>query len=98
MKMMKKENFLWTAVKIGLLGGAITLFMSLVGMVEVFNKRDVIEDVITLGQFILLATIVIAGFMAAYRTSKIEGKNTAINQLISGLIAGLVNGLVLAVF
>ena len=95
---MKKENFLWTAVKIGLLGGAITVFMSLVGMVEVFNKRDVIEDVVTLGQFILLATIVIIGFMAARRTLMIGGKNTSRNELVSGLVAGLTAGLVLGLF
>jgi len=95
---MKKENFLSTAVNLGLLGGAITIYMSLVGMVEVFNKRDVIQDVITLGQFILLATIVIMGFVAARQTSKIDGRSTAFNELLSGLIAGLVTGLVLAVF
>lgn len=95
---MKRENFLWTAVAIGLLGGAITVFMSLVGMVEVFNKRYVIEDVVTLGQFILLATIVIVGFLAAYRTSKIEASNTVMNKLIAGLVAGLLTGFVLALF
>ena len=95
---MKKENFLWTAVKVGLLGGAIAVFMCLVGMVEVFNKRDVIEDVITLGQFILLATILIMGFIAARRTAGIEGKNSPFYELTAGLVAGLVNGIVIALF
>lgn len=95
---MKKENFLWSAVKVGLVGGAITIYMCLVGMVEVFDKRDVIEDVITLGQFILLATILIAGYMAARRVSNIEANNRPPYKLIAGLVAGLVTGLILALF
>ena len=95
---MKKENFLWAAVRVGLLGGAITVFMSLVGMVETFNKRDVIQDVITLGQFILLATTAIMGFLAARRTSNIEGKSRPLYELTAGLVAGLMTGLVLALF
>ena len=95
---MKKENFLWTAVKVGLLGGAITIYMCLVGMVEIFNKRDVIEDVITLGQFILLATIIIMGYIAAQRTSKIDDKNSTQFKLIAGVVAGLITGLTLALF
>ena len=61
---MKKENFLWNAIKIGLLGGAITIFICLVGMTEIFSKRDVIEKLITLGQFVLLLTMAAMGFMA----------------------------------
>ncbi|MCC6261043.1 MAG: hypothetical protein IT311_09280, partial [Anaerolineales bacterium] len=53
MNEITKENFLWSAAKIGLLGGAIALFICLVGMTEVFSKRAVIEKVITLGQFVL---------------------------------------------
>lgn len=95
---MKKENYLSTAVKTGLLGGAIIIYMCLVGMVETFNKRDVIEDVITLGQFILLATILIMGYIAARRTSEVEDKNRPQFKLISGLVAGLVTSLILALF
>lgn len=95
---MKKENFLWTAVKLGLLGGAITIYLCLVGMVETFDKRDVIEGLITLGQFILLATIAIMGFMAARRTSYIAGKDIPRFKLTAGLVAGLVTGLVLSLF
>lgn len=46
---MIKENFLWNAIKTGLIGGVVALFLCLIGMIEIFNKRDVIEDVITLG-------------------------------------------------
>jgi branched-chain amino acid transport system permease protein len=95
---MKKENFLWIAVQAGLLGGAIAIFMCLVGMVEIFSKRDVIEKIITLGQFVLLATTVSMGFIASRRTSGLFGQNRPAYNLSAGLIAGLVTGLVLAIF
>jgi|RhiMetdeSRZDD1v2_1073273.scaffolds.fasta_scaffold23439_7 branched-chain amino acid transport system permease protein len=95
---MKKENFLWNAVKTGLLGGAIIIFICLVGMTEIFSKRYVIEKFVTLGQFVLLTTIVGAGFIASRRTSNLLGENRTVNNLTGGLIAGLVTGLVLALF
>ena len=95
---MKKENFLWNAVKTGLLGGVIIIFICLVGMTEIFSKRYVIEKVVTLGQFVLLTTIVGAGFIASRRTSNLLGENRPVNNLTAGLIAGLVTGLVLALF
>ena len=95
---MKKENFLWSAVKIGLLGGAIAIFICLVGMAEIFSKRDVIEKVITLGQFVLLATIMAMGFIASRRTSELFGGNRPVMNLSAGLVAGLVTGLMLALF
>jgi branched-chain amino acid transport system permease protein len=87
---MKKEHFLWAATKTGLLGGAIGIFLCLIGMVEVFNKRAVIEGIVTLGQFILLATFFSTGFIASRRTSELLGQNQASLNLISGVVAGLV--------
>src|SRR5215208_879764 len=95
---MKKENFLWNAVKTGLLGGALTIFICLVGMTEIFSKRDVIEKVITLGQFVLLVTMAAMGFIAARRTSDVFGGNRPLMNLTAGLVAGLVTGLILAIF
>ena len=95
---MKKKNFLWTAVQIGLLGGAITVFICLLGMMEVFSKRAVIEKVINLGQFVLLVTIVATGFVASRRTSRPAGENQPVLNLTAGLVAGLVAGLILALF
>ncbi len=95
---MKKENFLWQAIKVGLLGGTIALFICLVGMVETFSKRDVVETVITLGQFVLLATGVVAGFVASRRAIGLLGPNQPLLTLTAGLTAGLFTGLVLTLF
>lgn len=93
---MKKENFLWNAVKTGLLGGAIGIFLCLIGMVEIFNKRDVIEDVVTLGQFVILATVLVTGITASRRTSSLLGENKPLHGLAAGLLAGAVTGTVIA--
>ena len=93
---MKKEHFLWAATKTGLLGGAIGIFLCLIGMVEIFDKRDVIEGLITLGQFILLTTAASVGFIASRRTTELLGQNQPSQNLIAGLVAGLVTGLVIS--
>jgi branched-chain amino acid transport system permease protein len=95
---MKKENYLWSATKTGLLGGVIVIFLCLIGMVEVFSKRDVIEKTITLGQFILLATCVGMGFSASRRTANLLEQNKLVPTLISGILAGLLTGILLALF
>ena len=95
---MKKENFLWNAVKTGLLGGTIALFICLIGMVEVFSKRDVIEHIITLGQFVLLATAVAMGLIASRQTSSLFDQNKPVFNLTAGLIAGFLTGLMIALF
>ncbi|RJP54812.1 MAG: hypothetical protein C4557_02435 [Anaerolineaceae bacterium] len=95
---MKKENFIWNSIKIGLVAGAIGIFLCLVGMVEIFSKRDVVKDVISLGMFLLLATSVLAGFIASRRTSDLLEGNKAVSNLLAGTFAGLFTGIVLALF
>ena len=93
---MKQENFFWSATKTGLLAGAITLYLCLIGMVEIFNERYFIEGIVTLGQFILFTTAASAGYVAARRTSALLGKIERVPSLSSGAVAGLLPGLTLA--
>jgi branched-chain amino acid transport system permease protein len=95
---MKKENFIWSSIKVGLIAGAIGIFLCLVGMVEVFSKRDVIEKVVTLGIFLLLTISIGAGFIASRRTSDLLDGNKAVSNLLAGTLAGLFTGIVLALF
>ena len=92
---MKKESYLWSATKTGLLAGAIILYLCLIGMVEIFNERYFIEGIVTLGQFLLLATTASAGYIAARRTSDLLGKIERTPSLSSGAIAGFLPGLTL---
>ncbi len=95
---MKKENFIWTSVRTGLLGGIIAIFLCLIGMVEIFSKRDVIEKIITLGDFILLATFLSTGYIAARKSSNPEEQKQPLNSLMAGLLAGLITGLLMVIF
>ena len=53
--------------KIGLIGGAIALYLCLVGIVPVFHERQLIAGVITLGQVALFGSMAIPGAFAARR-------------------------------
>jgi branched-chain amino acid transport system permease protein len=96
--MIKKENLLWTAIRTGLLSGTIAIFLCLIGMVEVFSKRDVIEHIITLGDFILLATAVSAGVIAASAASNPDQQKQPLKNLMVGALAGITTGILIAAF
>ena len=96
--MMKKDNLTWIAIKTGLLSGVIAIFLCLIGMVEVFSKRDVIEKIITLGDFILLATAVAAGVIAARAASQTDQQRQPLKYLFAGALAGITTGVLIAAF
>lgn len=74
-------------LRIGLLGGAIALYVCLVGMVEVFDARALVTGVITLGQ----TSMVLAGVGAAYLA--IRGQSFDRTRAVAvGLVAGAVTG------
>jgi branched-chain amino acid transport system permease protein len=96
--MTKQNNLIWTAIRSGLLGGVVAVFLCLVGMVEVFSKRAVIEKIITLGDFILLASAVTAGFVAARAAAKSNPTNKLVRNFFAGFLAGISAGLLMALF
>jgi branched-chain amino acid transport system permease protein len=82
----------WRAVLlVGLLFAGIALYAVLVGFVTKFGERGLIDDVITLGQTILVLTAIAAGYMGARRAP--EGPT---NALIGAAIAGLMSGIPLS--
>ncbi len=79
-------------VKSGVMGGGIAVFLSMVGMVEASSGRDIISDVLSLGQTILLLAIVYGAYSAIQGAmSEAEGKSTSVELLISGSVAGAVS-------
>ena len=56
-------------LRIGLVGGVIVLWMSLIGMFEAFNKRNIIEGVMPFGTFLLLLGIVLTAWFAVRRAA-----------------------------
>ncbi|MDQ3250071.1 MAG: leucine/isoleucine/valine transporter permease subunit, partial [Chloroflexota bacterium] len=83
------SDWLTSSIQSGLIGGAVGILISLIGMVVRFSERSIIEGVIGLGHALLLAVI----FIVAYQAAKSE---LAVGlRLISGVIAGTVAALLL---
>ena len=72
--------------KIGLIGGAIALYLCLVGIVPVFHARQLIAGVITLGQIALFGSMAVPGAFAARRA------RTTREAVLAGGAAGLITG------
>jgi branched-chain amino acid transport system permease protein len=88
---LSPRSVLLEALKIGLIGGGVAVFVSLVGMVEAFGGRDIVAGVISMGQTLLVALTLTIGFIAASRAGQAAGLNLA-----SGALAGVLTGALLA--
>ncbi len=83
-----KNNF-QQAIKFGLLAGGISLSVSVIGMVELFSKRDLIAGVISLGQVFLFAAPVAFGYLIAQKSPDGRRGNTLFNGFITGIFAAI---------
>ncbi len=72
-------------IRYGLIGGVTLVILSLIGMVEAFNQREIVADVISMGQTLLLAA---AAFIAGLAAGRAGGGTR-------GLFAGAVSGVVM---
>ena len=73
-------------IRLGLIGGVSLVLLSLIGMVEAFNQREIISDVISMGQTLLLFTAMFIAYRAAA-----SGRKRGLGQNISASIpAGLI--------
>ncbi|MGB1249156.1 MAG: branched-chain amino acid ABC transporter permease [Candidatus Promineifilaceae bacterium] len=86
---MIKQAELQESARIGLIAGAVTLAMCMIGIMESFNERDIITDTFTLGQFILYGLAILAGFMAVNRQEITSPAGKAVNGLLAGLLSGV---------
>ena len=78
-------------IRIGLIGGAVALYLCLVGIIPVFHERQLIAGVITLGQAVLFGSLAIPGAVAARKTTTLR------DALLTGGAGGLITGLALTV-
>lgn len=82
------------AVQAGLLAGTIGVLLSLVGMVEAFSGRWIINNVFTMGQVIFLAPILLMAYTVIRRTTPQSNRTV----ILTGLLTGLAGGATLAAF
>ena len=90
MDMLRSQNSR-TVLTLGLLSGAFILFTGAVGMIEAFHEREIVNDVISLGQLLLLLAPFLAGFSAANRLGEAGAGVAAV--LAGGLAIGLLTAL-----
>ncbi len=83
-------------LRIGVLGGAIAIYLCLVGIVPVFATRPLIVGVVSLGQATLLLTFGVFGYLAGRRALAISRIQAALGGASAGAITGaFLTGLVL---
>jgi branched-chain amino acid transport system permease protein len=89
--MMKKPSIWFEAIRSGLIGGAVSLLLCLVGMVVEFSDREIIHSVFTMGQIFAIAPIMILAYLVARRSATTR----ALIPFV-GAVSGLSSGVVLA--
>lgn len=68
---MNQDQSPWRyAANIGLIGALATALLSLIGMVETFNKRDIIYQIVTMGNTLLLLCALFLSYLAAKRADR----------------------------
>lgn len=82
------------ALKLGVLGGTVAVFIALLGMVEAFATRDIVSGVIDMGRTLILVSFFFTGFLVL-RQYHGAPSHTA-PGILQGALAGLVSGAFLA--
>jgi len=80
-----------------LIGGIVEVLLALIGMIEAFSQRDVINHVISMGHTLMLLVVLFMAYLSAKRTPRSEPLWVLINSFISGLIVGGVLALLVVV-
>ncbi|MEM7032543.1 MAG: branched-chain amino acid ABC transporter permease [Chloroflexota bacterium] len=87
--MQQAQNEIWKkSIQTGLIAGAVMIYVMLVGMAELFDQKELIRELLTMGQVFLLFPPLMAGYYLAKRLNA----TTTNRGLILGVssIAGLV--------
>ncbi len=83
------KNNIQEAIKLGFLAGGISLSVSIIGMVELFSKRDLIDGVLSLGQVFLFAAPIAFGYLIAKKSPEDKPGTTLLKGFITGAFAAI---------
>jgi branched-chain amino acid transport system permease protein len=86
---MSSQLDLRTAARVGSLAGVVTLSVSVVGMLESFDQRDLIVGMLTLGQLLLFSAPFIAGYLATRDENEIESGSAIMRGAIAGVLTAV---------
>lgn len=84
------------SIRLGLIAGVVSLSISVVGMAELFGKRQLISELLTLGQVI----VILPTIMFAYSLLRNQEIHKPLSAMVKGFTLGIVSALplVLLVF
>jgi len=90
-------SLLRRAVNVGLIGGAAAIYLAMVGMLQRFDARVVIFEIITLGPGLLLVVYFVTGFLAGRPPQVRHGEEappapTAASTVGRGALGGAIAG------
>jgi branched-chain amino acid transport system permease protein len=94
--MQTKPSDWKTILQYGLIGGGVSMLLSLVGMVVAFDGRYIISNGITFGQITLWAPIGLTSYLAIRKTAPDKRSRMFLYGAVSGAVGGLLLALLVA--
>jgi branched-chain amino acid transport system permease protein len=89
--MLKDDKMNWRKIlQLGLIGGLVGVLIALVGMVEEFDKRDIIAGTLSMGRTLLLLAVFVTAYTAAGSITSRPGK------ILAGAMSGLLFSIVIS--
>jgi branched-chain amino acid transport system permease protein len=74
---MEKERSLWNySTKAGWIAGIVLLYVGAIGMLAIFSERELVRNLVGLGQVLLVAPAFVAGLMIAQRAKIISAQSS----------------------
>jgi len=89
--MLRKSSIWIEAIRSGSIGGTVALLLCLIGIVVSLGQKMIISGVISMGQILVFAPILIFAYTTARRAA-----TKIVNTLLLGALAGFSSGVVLA--
>jgi len=86
---MEEHIDLRRTIRLGLIGGTVTLSVASIGIATLFSERPLVAQVITMGQVLIYAP----AFLIAYMLVRDLPREKSAKSLVIGLLSGLVGGL-----
>jgi branched-chain amino acid transport system permease protein len=93
---MQKPSDWKTVVQYGVIGGAVSILLSLVGMVVAFDSRYIIANGITFGQITLFLPVAITSYLAIRKTAPEKRPIIFLHGTAAGAIGGIMLALLVA--
>lgn len=76
-------------INLGLIAGVVALSLGMIGVIDAFNQRFVITDVVTLGQLMLFGVPLVSGYLVASRLKDEAWGSKLLHSGLTGVLAGV---------